>query len=87
MPPNIDSMILTEREKQIVDLIVKEHSTREIAQKLYLSTETIKTYRKNIRLKLGVKNVAGIVREAISLNVIPLYLPQAISPEALALQQ
>lgn len=60
---------LTDRERQIVDLIVHEHSTNEIAQMLFLGTETIKTHRKKIMLKLDVKNVAGIVREAIVQNL------------------
>lgn len=57
--------LLTDREKQVVELIVSEYSTVEIANHLYLSIETIKSHRRNIMAKLDARNVAGIVREAI----------------------
>ncbi|MCI4668138.1 MAG: response regulator transcription factor [Bacteroidia bacterium] len=56
---------LTTREVEIVKLIVQEYSAKEIADKLFISGETVHTHRKNIREKLGVRNSAGIVREAI----------------------
>jgi len=63
---------LTNREIEIVSLIVEEQTTREMAQSLYVSIETIKSHRKNIMSKLHVKNVAGIVREAFMQNLIEL---------------
>jgi len=63
---------LTNREIEIVSLIVEEQTTREMAQSLYVSIETIKSHRKNIMSKLHVKNVAGIVREAFMQNIIQL---------------
>jgi DNA-binding CsgD family transcriptional regulator len=56
--------VLSSREKEIIQLIAYEYSTREIAKLLYLSFETIKSHRHSIMNKLGVNNVAGIVREA-----------------------
>lgn len=56
--------LITARELQVLNLIAFEHSSKEIASKLYLSCETIKTHRKNIMIKLGVKNTAGMVRVA-----------------------
>ena len=56
--------LLTTREKEIVNLIAAEYCTREIANKLFLSFETIKSHRRSIMQKLKVSNVAGIVREA-----------------------
>ncbi len=56
---------LTLREKEIIALICKEYTTREIAGKLKLSPLTIETHRKNIFLKLKVKNIAGLVKFAI----------------------
>lgn len=61
---------LTKRELEIVELIVFEYSTKEIAQQLFLSFETIKTHRHRIMQKLNVRSVAGIVREAILKNHI-----------------
>lgn len=63
---------LTQREIEIIHLIVDEQSTREIAESLYLSTETIKTYRHKIMTKLDVKNVAGIVREAFLSGIVQI---------------
>lgn len=61
--------MLTSREIEIIHLIIQEQSTREIAQKLYLAFETIKSHRKSIMTKLDVRNVAGIVREAFLLGI------------------
>jgi DNA-binding NarL/FixJ family response regulator len=62
--------ILSEREKQIIKLIAQEFTSEEIAEKLFLSKQTIETHRKNIFLKLQVKNIAGLVRKSISLGII-----------------
>ena len=60
---------LSKREKQIISLICKEYTTNEIAGELNLSPLTIETHRKNIFLKLKVKNIAGLVRFAIRNNL------------------
>lgn len=57
-------LLLTQRELEVIELITYEYSSKEIANRLYIGYETVKTHRKNIQVKLGVKNVAGIVREA-----------------------
>lgn len=56
---------LTEREKEILQLIVQEKTTQEIAVLLCLSEKTIETHRRSIMQKLEVKNIAGMVRKAI----------------------
>ncbi len=56
---------LTEREKEILRLIVGEKTTREIAEQLCLSEKTVETHRGNIMLKLEVRNIAGMVKKAI----------------------
>ena len=56
---------LTEREKDVLKLIVKEHTTQEIAEKLFISTNTVETHRKNLVSKLNVRNVAGLVKYAL----------------------
>lgn len=47
--------VLTKRELEILKLIVQECSNNTIAEKLFISTGTVDTHRKNIILKLGVK--------------------------------
>jgi DNA-binding NarL/FixJ family response regulator len=56
---------LTDREKEILILVCKEFSSAEIAKKLFISTGTVDTHRKNILLKLGVSNTVGLVKYAL----------------------
>lgn len=56
---------LTEREKEILQLIVQEKTTKEIAEQLCVSEKTVETHRAGIMQKLEVKNIAGIVKKAI----------------------
>lgn len=58
---------LTDREKQVLRLIVDEFTTREIAAKLFISKCTVETHRLNLIRKLKVKNTAGLVREALTM--------------------
>ena len=66
----IDEVQLTKREVEIVKLIALEHTTNEIAEKLFISAYTVDTHRKNIINKLGVKNLAGLVRFAFEKNLL-----------------
>lgn len=61
---------LTEREREILQLIVNEKTTKEIAEKLCLSEKTIETHRGNLMLKLEARNIAGMVRKAIMLGLV-----------------
>ena len=61
---------LTARERELLQLIVDGYTNKGIADKLFLSVETIKTYRKNLILKLGVKNSMMLVRMAIEKKLI-----------------
>jgi DNA-binding NarL/FixJ family response regulator len=55
---------LTKREVEIIRMICREMSTKEIAASLFLSELTINTHRRNILRKLEVKNVAGLINFA-----------------------
>lgn len=61
---------LTRREKEVLSLIVKEHTTEEIAETLFVSVKTVEAHRSNLIQKLSVKNVAGLVRVAIEKGLI-----------------
>lgn len=61
---------LTEREKEILQLIVQEKTTKEIADILCLSEKTIETHRANLMLKLDVRNIAGMVKKAIMQGLV-----------------
>ncbi|MCO6477059.1 MAG: response regulator transcription factor [Phaeodactylibacter sp.] len=60
---------LTEREQEVLQLIIEEYTTKEIAKKLFISSCTVETHRLNIIQKLGVRNTAGIVREAMRMDL------------------
>ncbi len=62
--------ILSSREKEIIQLIAQELTTDEIAEKLFISKHTIEAHRKNIFMKLKVKNIGGLVNVALRLGVI-----------------
>jgi DNA-binding NarL/FixJ family response regulator len=61
---------LSSREKEILRLIADEFTTGEIAKKLFLSTHTIETHRKNMLSKLNVRNSAGLIRYAVEHGLI-----------------
>ena len=67
---NFKKSILTDREKEIIQLIANEYTTDEIAEKLFTSRSTIESHRKNIFYKLQVKNTAGLIKKAIYLGVV-----------------
>lgn len=57
--------IVTPREKEVVQLIAEGLTTKEIAERLYLSKHTVESHRQNILLKLELKNSAELVKYAI----------------------
>ncbi|NPD83562.1 response regulator transcription factor [Lentimicrobium sp. L6] len=65
-----DELDLTKREKQVLQLISDELTSVEIAEKLFLSPNTIESHRKNLFLKFGVKNVAGLIKKAMERQLI-----------------
>lgn len=62
--------VLTARELEILTMICEELSTKEIADKLFLSPRTIETHRKNLLQKTGVKTLVGLVKLAFAYNLL-----------------
>ena len=56
---------LSDRELEVFELIGRGHSTRQIAEKLYLSVKTIETYRQHIKEKLHLADAAELLQHAI----------------------
>jgi len=56
---------ISRREKEVLQLILDEYTTQEIADKLIISFGTVETHRRNMLNKLGAKNTAGLVRIAL----------------------
>ncbi|RYZ78021.1 MAG: response regulator transcription factor [Proteobacteria bacterium] len=60
-----DVPVLSEREVQIIKLICREMSNKEIAEELSISKRTVETYRRRIMEKIEAKNLAGVVLYAV----------------------
>jgi len=71
-PDNHDEFLpqLTRREKQVLSLIARELTTKEIAQELHLSEHTVESHRRNLLTKLNVRNVVGLIRKAMQRGLI-----------------
>ena len=64
--------ILTNREKEIFDLLIKNYSTKKIAFYLGISDKTVRNHISNVMQKLGVKGRASAVVELLKLKEITL---------------
>ena len=63
-------IVLTRREKEVLGLIAEGMTNNEIGDKLFISTTTVDTHRKNLLAKLEAKNTASLVRIASQLQLI-----------------
>lgn len=61
---------LTRREAEILQLVAKEYSTEQIAEKLFISPRTVESHRKNIFTKTGAKTIVGLIRYAIKHRLV-----------------
>jgi len=61
---------LTEREMEVLQLIIKEYNNREIAEKLYISRQTVETHRKNIFSKANTSSAVGLLKYAIKEGIV-----------------
>jgi len=57
--------VLSDRERQIVQLVAEGHSSVSIGEKLNISASTVETHRRNVLRKLDLHNVAELTRFAI----------------------
>jgi DNA-binding NarL/FixJ family response regulator len=62
---------LSNRERQILQLVAEGKSTANIASALFLSPKTIDTYRSRLMQKLEIDNMAGLVKFAIACGLTP----------------
>lgn len=66
----VSKIVLTRREKEVLGLIAEGLTNNEIAGKLFISTTTVETHRKNLLAKCEAKNTASLVRLATQLQLI-----------------
>ena len=65
-------MVLTKREREVFELLVKNKTTKEIASALNISEKTVRNHISNVMQKLGVKGRASAVVELLKLKEITL---------------
>ena len=66
----VSNAMLSKKEHEVLELISKGLTTKEIAVKLYVSSRTIESHRANILKKLNVKNTAELIKKAVTLKLI-----------------
>lgn len=64
--------ILTQREKEVLNLIAEGYTNHQIAEKLFISPHTIDSHRKNLLNKFEVKNTAALINSAVKHNLLNL---------------
>lgn len=65
-----EDRLLTDREREILKLIAKEFSNKEIAEQLFISERTVETHRKNIFRKTKTSSLVGLIKFAYANNLI-----------------
>ena len=70
-PPYADSTF-SNREIEILEMICREHTNAEIAEKLFISQRTVEGHRKNMLSKTGAKNTAGLIIYAIKNEIVQI---------------
>ena len=68
-PPN---QILTKRERQIFELLLKDKTTKDIAKELFISEKTVRNHISNTIQKLGVKSRSQAVVELLRMGELSL---------------
>jgi len=64
--------LLTNREREVFELLVKDKTTKEIAQLLFISEKTVRNHISNVIQKLGVKGRSQAVVELVRLGELEL---------------
>ena len=63
---------LSSRERQVLQMVAEGHTANEIGAKLFLSPKTVETYRSRMMQKLGLHNLAALIKFAIQQGVITI---------------
>jgi DNA-binding NarL/FixJ family response regulator len=61
---------LTDREREVLQLVAESHSTKEIAAKLGISIKTVDNHRTNLMRKLNLHDVASLTRYALEIGLV-----------------
>lgn len=66
----VQALVLTKREKEVLDLLAENYSSSEIAEQLFITKRTVDFHRTNLLLKLDAKNSIVLVKKAMDLGLI-----------------
>lgn len=61
---------LSDREKEVLTLVLEQYSNQEIAKKLFISVRTVDSHKRNMIEKTGSKNIAGLIKYALEHRVV-----------------
>jgi len=64
---------VTRREKEILECLAEGLTTSETADRLYVSSDTIKTHRSNLLNKLDARNAFQLCLRAVQLDLLSIY--------------
>jgi len=64
------SISLSKREQEVLNLLARELSNEEIAERLFISERTVESHRRNIFIKTKTKSVIGLIKYAIKNDLI-----------------
>jgi two-component system, NarL family, nitrate/nitrite response regulator NarL len=65
-----EKRLLSDREREVLKLVAKECSNKEIAEQLFISARTVETHRKNIFRKTKTSSLVGLIKFAYANNLI-----------------
>ena len=70
LPQEMPENHVTERELEVLKLLAQELTSKQIAEKLFISERTVETHRKNLMRKTGASNAIGLVRYAYTKKLL-----------------
>ncbi|MEZ4416032.1 MAG: response regulator transcription factor [Gemmatimonadota bacterium] len=68
--PATPDVALTPRQREILQLVAEGNSSKAIARKLHLSTKTVETHRSQLMERLGIRDLASLVRYAVRVGLV-----------------
>jgi len=71
--PRVDLQFITQREREILNLIAEGYKSREIADDLNISVRTVEKYLYNLRRKTNLRNTSSLLEYAFEKKVIDIY--------------
>lgn len=71
---------LSNREREVFQMIAEGRSTKEISEILYVSPSTVKTHRSNIMEKLKMDNISQLIQFAIHLGIVEIQIWESFLP-------